>query len=99
MTIRMKNDYDDNDDDGDDDDDVRFAVVTGATDGIGKGYARRLASRKMNLVLVGRSPEKLDRVASEIGEPNTKATPSLECRPEGRRRRNGPDRHRWFFPK
>ena len=33
-------------------------MVTGATDGIGLGYAKRLAARKINVVLVGRSQEK-----------------------------------------
>uniref|UniRef100_A0A8D0L494 3-ketoacyl-CoA reductase n=1 Tax=Sphenodon punctatus TaxID=8508 RepID=A0A8D0L494_SPHPU len=45
-----------------------WAVVTGATDGIGKAYAEELAKRGMKVVLISRSPEKLDQVASEIGE-------------------------------
>ncbi|KAM8940313.1 very-long-chain 3-oxoacyl-CoA reductase [Pelodytes ibericus] len=46
----------------------RWAVVTGATDGIGKAYAIELARRRMNIVLISRSPEKLDEVAKEIKE-------------------------------
>ncbi|KAM9311838.1 very-long-chain 3-oxoacyl-CoA reductase-like [Gastrophryne carolinensis] len=43
-----------------------WAVVTGATDGIGKGYARELAKRGLNIVLVSRTLEKLKKVATEI---------------------------------
>ncbi|XP_062973507.1 very-long-chain 3-oxoacyl-CoA reductase [Elgaria multicarinata webbii] len=43
-----------------------WAVVTGATDGIGKAYAEELARRGMKMVLISRSQEKLDQVASEM---------------------------------
>lgn len=43
-----------------------WAAVTGATDGIGKGYARNLAKRGLNVVLISRNPEKLKNVAAEI---------------------------------
>lgn len=43
-------------------------VVTGSTDGIGKSYATELAKRGMNVVLVSRTLEKLEKVAAEIGE-------------------------------
>ncbi|KAM4722530.1 very-long-chain 3-oxoacyl-CoA reductase [Rhinophrynus dorsalis] len=46
----------------------RWAVVTGATDGIGKAYAEELARRGMNIVLISRSPEKLEEVAKGIKE-------------------------------
>ncbi|XP_069479427.1 very-long-chain 3-oxoacyl-CoA reductase [Ambystoma mexicanum] len=46
----------------------RWAVVTGATDGIGKAYVEELARRGMKIVLVSRSQEKLDQVAREIEE-------------------------------
>ncbi|XP_072128783.1 very-long-chain 3-oxoacyl-CoA reductase-A-like [Mobula birostris] len=46
----------------------RWAVVTGATDGIGKAYARELAKRGMSIVLISRNEEKLDEVAKEIDE-------------------------------
>ncbi|XP_074855056.1 very-long-chain 3-oxoacyl-CoA reductase [Carettochelys insculpta] len=45
-----------------------WAVVTGATDGIGKAYAEELAKHGMNVVLISRSQEKLQYVASEIKE-------------------------------
>ncbi|XP_077120387.1 17-beta-hydroxysteroid dehydrogenase type 3-like [Ranitomeya variabilis] len=44
----------------------RWAVVTGATDGIGKAYALQLAKRGLDVVLISRTLEKLKRVASEI---------------------------------
>ncbi|XP_056428948.1 17-beta-hydroxysteroid dehydrogenase type 3-like [Hyla sarda] len=44
----------------------RWAVVTGATDGIGKAYALELAKRGLNVVLISRTLEKLKRVAAEI---------------------------------
>jgi 17beta-estradiol 17-dehydrogenase / very-long-chain 3-oxoacyl-CoA reductase len=43
-----------------------WAVVTGATDGIGRAIAFRLAAAGLGLVLVGRNPEKLAAVAAEI---------------------------------
>ncbi|GCC27639.1 hypothetical protein chiPu_0006065 [Chiloscyllium punctatum] len=46
----------------------RWAIVTGATDGIGKAYAKELAKHGMNTVLISRSQEKLDQVANEIRE-------------------------------
>ncbi|XP_017850856.1 very-long-chain 3-oxoacyl-CoA reductase isoform X2 [Drosophila busckii] len=44
----------------------KWAVVTGSTDGIGKAYARQLARKGLNLVLISRSLEKLTLVAKEI---------------------------------
>ncbi|XP_028399634.1 very-long-chain 3-oxoacyl-CoA reductase-B-like [Dendronephthya gigantea] len=43
-----------------------WAVVTGSTDGIGKEYAKQLAAKGLNIILMSRSQEKLDAVASEI---------------------------------
>uniref|UniRef100_A0A8C5D2N9 Very-long-chain 3-oxoacyl-CoA reductase-B-like n=1 Tax=Gouania willdenowi TaxID=441366 RepID=A0A8C5D2N9_GOUWI len=44
----------------------RWAVVTGATDGIGKAYAEELARRGFSIVLISRSQEKLDDVSNSI---------------------------------
>jgi 17beta-estradiol 17-dehydrogenase / very-long-chain 3-oxoacyl-CoA reductase len=44
------------------------SVVTGATDGIGKEYAKELARHGMNIVLISRTESKLIVVAKEIGE-------------------------------
>ncbi|KAG7454069.1 hypothetical protein MATL_G00263950 [Megalops atlanticus] len=43
-----------------------WAVVTGATDGIGKAYAEELARRGFAMVLISRSQEKLDDIAQSI---------------------------------
>lgn len=43
-------------------------MVTGATDGIGKSYARHLAQQGLNIVLVSRTQSKLENVAAEIGK-------------------------------
>ncbi|XP_077226886.1 very-long-chain 3-oxoacyl-CoA reductase 1-like [Tasmannia lanceolata] len=43
-----------------------WALVTGPTDGIGKGFAFQLARKGLNLVLVGRNPNKLKEVSDEI---------------------------------
>lgn len=43
-----------------------YAVVTGATDGIGKAVAMELAGRGFNIVLHGRNNEKLETVKSQI---------------------------------
>lgn len=40
--------------------------MTGATDGLGKAYARQLAGRGLDVVLVSRTQAKLEAVAEEI---------------------------------
>ncbi|XP_063833079.1 very-long-chain 3-oxoacyl-CoA reductase [Ostrinia nubilalis] len=44
----------------------KWALVTGATDGIGKEYARQLAAKGCDIILVSRSMDKLKTVAEEI---------------------------------
>ncbi|XP_048727483.2 very-long-chain 3-oxoacyl-CoA reductase-like [Ostrea edulis] len=43
-----------------------WAVVTGSTDGIGKAYAKELAKKGVNIVLISRSEAKLQEVSNEI---------------------------------
>ncbi|KJE93855.1 short-chain dehydrogenase/reductase [Capsaspora owczarzaki ATCC 30864] len=43
-----------------------WAVVTGATDGIGEAYAHELARKGLNIVLISRTQAKLDKTAGEI---------------------------------
>jgi short-subunit dehydrogenase len=43
-----------------------FALITGASRGLGMAFARALAGRHYNLVLVARSPEPLHAFASEL---------------------------------
>ncbi|XP_017056584.1 inactive hydroxysteroid dehydrogenase-like protein 1 [Drosophila ficusphila] len=45
-----------------------WAAVTGASDGIGKEYAKALARQNVNVVLIARNEEKLQAVAKEIAE-------------------------------
>lgn len=52
----------------------RWAVVTGASSGLGRGIASRLAQRGMSLVLTGRSPARLEEAAEDI----RRATPRVE---------------------
>ncbi|WNB86630.1 SDR family NAD(P)-dependent oxidoreductase [Cellulomonas sp. ATA003] len=47
----------------------RTIVITGASDGIGAAAARALARRGEQVVVVGRSPDKTEAVAREIGAP------------------------------
>lgn len=62
--------------------DVKFlgewAVVTGATDGIGKAYATEVARRGMNVVLISRSIEKLQAVAQEIESTSSVKTKCIQ---------------------
>ena len=44
----------------------RWAVVTGASSGLGRGLAARLADRGMSVMLTGRNAARLDEAAQEI---------------------------------
>jgi short-subunit dehydrogenase len=44
-----------------------YALITGASKGIGKAVAEELAKRKFNLLLVARSGEALKQAANELG--------------------------------
>jgi len=56
----------------------QWAVVTGCTDGIGKEYAKQLASQGLNVVLISRNVEKLNQVASEIRESSNVETKIIQ---------------------
>jgi short-subunit dehydrogenase len=45
---------------------AQWALVTGASSGLGEEFARQLASRKCNLILTARSKDKLQSVAREL---------------------------------
>jgi len=45
-----------------------YAMITGASDGIGKAYAKILADEGFNLYLVSRSLDKLEAVKKEIND-------------------------------
>jgi len=44
----------------------KWAVITGSTDGIGKAYAHEMAADGLNILLISRSLDKLNKVAREI---------------------------------
>lgn len=41
--------------------------MTGATDGIGKEFAKQLGGMGFNVVIIGRRPEALEATSKEIG--------------------------------
>src|SRR5215211_4068383 len=45
---------------------MKFTLITGASSGIGEAFARRLAEKKHNLVLVARSEIKLHELCDEL---------------------------------
>ncbi|XP_066500180.1 17-beta-hydroxysteroid dehydrogenase type 3 [Hoplias malabaricus] len=44
----------------------KWAVITGGSDGIGKAYAQEFARRGLDVVIISRSKEKLDRAKRDI---------------------------------
>jgi len=48
-----------------------WAVVTGASDGIGRAFAFQLAKAGFNVLLIARNQKLLDSTAAEIGTTGT----------------------------
>ena len=49
-----------------------WAIVTGASEGIGREFALQLAKKGFNVLVMARSKDKLDSLCTEIGAlPNT----------------------------
>ncbi|HBB89699.1 MAG TPA: oxidoreductase [Blastocatellia bacterium] len=57
---------------------LTYALITGASKGLGKYFARALAARKQNLILVARSKDKLEALASELRDSHTILAESVE---------------------
>ena len=55
----------------------KTAVVTGASSGLGVEYARELAKRGANLVLVARRKEALDELGTELSKAHGVKVPIL----------------------
>lgn len=60
-----------------------LAVVTGASSGIGREYARRLASRGTDLITVGRRQERLDELAAEFPDVTVQTVVADLSTPDG----------------
>ncbi len=58
---------------------IRYALVTGASSGIGECFARALAGRQRNLVLVARSKAKLEALAQELRSTHGVQAEPLDC--------------------
>lgn len=56
-----------------------WAVITGATDGIGKAYAKALAKKGINIVLISRTESKLEAVRNEIIEKSNVEVKYIVC--------------------
>jgi len=61
---------------------VRTAVVTGASRGIGRAVARRLADAGLRVVTVSRSPAGHEHVAADLADPHAAAAAVLEKAPK-----------------
>lgn len=44
----------------------KTALITGATDGIGKALAQKLLEENMELVIIGRNPKKVRNTINEL---------------------------------
>ncbi len=57
---------------------MKKAIITGATDGIGKEIAKELARRNYDLIIHGRNKEKAEKLIVELNKINNKLNYSIE---------------------
>ncbi len=57
---------------------MKVAIITGAGSGIGLATAKAMFEMGMSIVGVGRSQDKLDAMAAELGDPDRVATVSVD---------------------
>ncbi|MGL5872542.1 MAG: SDR family NAD(P)-dependent oxidoreductase [Xenococcaceae cyanobacterium] len=58
---------------------MKTALITGASSGIGAAFARELAARKTNLVLVARSEDKLQQLAQQLTQQHQVRIEVIPC--------------------
>jgi short-subunit dehydrogenase len=58
---------------------VTYALITGASQGLGKAFAQALAARDQNVILVARSRDKLETLADELRRSRSVLAEVLEC--------------------
>jgi short-subunit dehydrogenase len=56
-----------------------WAIVTGASSGIGVEYAKQIAEKGLNVILVARRKQMLEALATEIQEKYGVQTKVVEC--------------------
>src|ERR1700753_2672920 len=59
-------------------DDMQVAIVTGATGGIGFGCATKLAEAGMAVLVTGRNENRLDELATAVGDPDRVETVAVD---------------------
>jgi ribitol 2-dehydrogenase len=59
----------------------KVVLITGASSGIGRALAQRLAGHGAKLALTGRSKERLDEVAGSLGDSHAEVIPADLARP------------------
>lgn len=55
-----------------------YALITGASSGIGKEFAKQIASKGLNLVLVARRKDRLDKLATKLQEQHSILVKTIE---------------------